>query len=153
MKDQKKRIKSTTRLFLNSTTLGISSISLGYFIFTLNGALPTIKVMTDMEGPNEGLYEGILLSCFSIGGLLGCLIALLVVKKPRSSRMIIRIIDLFTLVAIYLCSITNLWTIVAGRLLFGILLGLGGVVVSLYVKEIIPVEVYGMMSGFDKLLY
>lgn len=65
----------------------------------------------------------------------------------------IRIIDLLTIVAIFLCCLTNFWTIFAGRALFGMVLGLGVVVIPIYVKEITPVEVYGLMGGFDKLLY
>lgn len=44
-------------------------------------------------------------------------------------------------------------TIVAGRFLFGVVSGLGAVFIPLYMKEIIPVEVYGMLGGFDTLLY
>ena len=68
-----------TRLILNSTTMGISSIATAYFLCAINGSLPTIKYMTGIEGQYEGLHEGLLVSGLSIGSLVGCLIALLVV--------------------------------------------------------------------------
>lgn len=140
------------RLFLNSTSLGISSIALAYLLLNINGALPTIKVLTGINGPNEGFYEGLLVSGFSIGSLIGCLIAFVIVKIPRSNKILIRIIDLFTIVAISLSCITNFWTILAGRVLLGTVNAIGIAIVPLYFKEITPVEVYGLMGGFDKLL-
>ena len=109
--------------------------------------------MTNIEGPDEVFYEGLMVSSYSIGSLIGCFITLLIVRKLRSSRMMIRIIDLLTILAMFLCCITNFWTIFAGRALFGTVIGSGIVVIPLYFKEITPVEVYGIMSGLDKLLY
>ena len=108
--------------------------------------------MTLIDGPNEGLYEGLLVSGLFFGSFIGSFIAFLAVKQPRSSRTIIRMIDLCSLIAIYLSCITNIWTIILGRVLIGMVAGLGGVIIPVYVKEITPVEVYGMMGGFDKLL-
>lgn len=134
-------------------TLGISSIAANYLLYIFNGSLPTLKVMTDIKGkPNEGLYEGLVVSGFSVGALFGCFVAFLIVSKPRSSRAIIRVMDLMTLFAVYLSCVTNIWTIVVGRFVFGMVAGLTGVIIPLYAKEITPVEVYGMMGGFDKLL-
>lgn len=66
--------------------------------------------------------------------------------------MIIRIADLFTLLAMYLSCITNIWTIILGRVLFGVVGAVAVVYEPIYVKETTPVEAYGMMGGFDKLL-
>ena len=141
-----------TRLLLNSTTLGVSSIAGAYFIYIFNGSLATIRVMTGIEGPNEGFYEGFLVSGLFVGSLMGSLLAFYAVKKPRSSRMVIRFVDSFVLLALFLSSLPNIWAIIFGRVLIGLVGGLGGIFISLYVKEITPVEVYGMMGGFDKIL-
>ena len=141
-----------SRLLLNRTTLGISSIATSYFLYVFNGSLSTIRVMTGIEGPYEGFYEGLLVSGLFIGAIVGSFIALIAVKKSRSSRMIIRMVDLFTLIAMYLSCITNIWTIILGRVLFGVVGGVAVVFIPIFVKETTPVEVYGMMGGFDKLL-
>lgn len=109
--------------------------------------------MTGIDGPREGFYEGLLLSGSSIGSLMGCLLAILVVRKPRSSRAIIRIIDIFLLVAICLISFPDFWMIYFGRVLFGMVGGVSGCVVPIYVKEITPSEVYGVLSGIERILY
>ena len=142
-----------TRLLLNRATLGVSSIASAYFVYIFNGSLPTVKVMTEIEGPYEGFYEGLMLSGLFIGALIGSFISYFVVRKPRSSRMIIRIIDSLALIALYLSCISNIWTIIVARIFFGIGGGLTGIILPLYVKETTPVEVYGVMGGFDKLLY
>ena len=152
-KGAKGRYKSITRIIMMRLTLGISSVASNYLLYIFNGALPTLKVMTDIKGhDHEGYYEGLLVSGFSVGALVGCFIASLIVNKPRSSRNIVRIMDLMSLIAVYLSCLTIIWTIVVGRFLFGVVAGLTGVIIPLYAKEITPVEVYGMMGGFDKLL-
>ena len=38
-----------------------------------------------------------------------------------------------------------------GRILGGVVLGIGGVIVPIFVREITPVEVYGLIGGVDKI--
>ena len=121
-------------------------------MYIFNGALSTIKLMTEIDGNNEGLYEGLMVSAIAIGSLIGCVIASFIVKKPRSSRMMIRILDLFTLISIFITCVPKFGTIVAGRVLLGTVISITSVIVPIYVKEITPVEVYGMIGGIDKLL-
>lgn len=109
--------------------------------------------MTGKDGHREGFYEGLLLSGSSMGSLMGCLLAIIVVRKPRSSRTMIRIIDFFLLVAICLISFPQYWMIFSGRVLFGMVGGVSGCIVPIYLKEITPSEVYGVFSGIERILY
>ena len=57
------------------------------------------------------------------------------------------------IIALCLSCVPNIWAIIAGRLLLGAVGALGRVIIPLFVKDITPVEVYGLLGGFDKILY
>lgn len=106
-----------------------------------------------MIGPNESIYEGLLVASLYLGAIIGCIIATLMLKKVRSPRLVIKFVDLFLIIGIGLSCITNYWTILLGRIISGAVGGVNGVVLPKFIQEISPVEIYGLVGGFDKILY
>lgn len=129
---------------LFSVVIGTSAQ--GYIIYLLNGPLDTIKMILNVTQPNLGVKEGLLVASFNVGGFFGCVLGFLLVKES-SRRKVIHFIDFLVLLGTFLVAISNMYVFLLGRFIQGFSSGLYSIETVLFLKEIIPIEVYGLIGG------
>lgn len=112
----------------------------------MNDALSTVEGVLGMHEPYLSLKQGVLVTSVVVGGLLGVVITLFVVKNTPRLHLI-RIIDVILILGSLLSMVANIYCMICGRVVQGVGCGMSSVVVPLFLKEISPTDIYSIIGG------
>jgi SP family sugar:H+ symporter-like MFS transporter len=124
-------------------SVALGTFSFAYNSYLLNGPLDHVKIWINID---SSLKEGTMMSVFNFGGLIGCLIGILIVKKT-SRRLMLYLIDILLIVGTAGLYIQSFYLFILFRGIAGLGSGLTTLVTPMFLKEIIPTEIYGVLGG------
>ena len=81
--------KSFQQCLLMTLSVALGTFSFAYNSYLLNGPLDHVKIWINID---SSLKEGLMMAVFNFGGLIGCLICILIIKKT-SRRIMMFLID------------------------------------------------------------
>jgi predicted MFS family arabinose efflux permease len=95
-------------------SISIGTITQSYFAYLLNGPLDLVKDWLAVHPPGIGVKEGILVTSYSVGGFLGCIISFFIVKTTSRRKMVF-LTDFFYFLGSLGCIIPNFYIFIVGR--------------------------------------
>jgi sugar porter (SP) family MFS transporter len=137
-------------VFLWVAAAGMGALSFGYHLGVVNGPLQAIAA--DLGFASDAALEGAVVSSLLAGAAIGSLAGSgLADSFGRKKALLLDVIP--TLAGSLLCAwATSLTTILAGRLLAGLGIGLSSALVPLYISEIAPTALRGTLGSVNQLL-
>jgi SP family galactose:H+ symporter-like MFS transporter len=141
-------IKNNLFMFSIACLVSIGGILYGYDVGVISGALLFIKNTIPMTDTQTGIIVGAVLA----GGLIGTLLAG-PIGDYYGRRFLIMASSVIFILGVSLVLVANSFlTILGGRLLLGIGVGVVAVGVPLYVAEMVPAKDRGKYMTFFQLL-
>jgi sugar porter (SP) family MFS transporter len=117
-----------------STVAALGGLLFGYDTGVISGALLFIK-----KGFHLGSTgQGVVVSAVLVGAVLGAALATVLGDRVRRRTLIFSSALVFILGSIIATVATDTWTLVTGRAILGIAIGLSSSVVPVYIAEISP---------------
>jgi MFS family permease len=148
--EQPETYRSFTMVCLMAFSISLSFFYLGYTNIYYSTIPPeTISRLYHID-TDVATAEGVLNGVVSIGGLIGCLLSSFIIRN-FSRRNCLLVLDGCSLVFGFLIFIPNLYAFVIFRIGQGLCVGAFSSIAPLYLKEITPIEVSGMIGNFSQL--
>mmetsp|Transcript_12517 Transcript_12517/g.22334 ORF Transcript_12517/g.22334 Transcript_12517/m.22334 type:complete len:508 (+) Transcript_12517:211-1734(+) len=136
-----------TLVYLSAITSSLTSILLGYDVGVMSGAILYIVDGLSLNTVEEEFVIGSLNLVAAFGGLLaGKLADGLGRKKAIGVSCVIFIVG-----ASIMTTATNFWVLLAGRIVTGVGVGCGFVTSPLYISEITPPDMRGMLVSLTDI--
>ncbi|KAJ4476634.1 general substrate transporter [Lentinula aciculospora] len=137
--------KTTWFVWILVACASISGLLFGYDTGVISGALVTIgEDLTQGKQLTDGQKEFIT-SATTLGALLGGLFAG-VISDWSGRKLVLAIADIiFIAGAIVQCVCHDVWTMIGGRFLIGIGVGLASCIAPLYIQELAPTRLRGRL--------
>lgn len=135
-------LKSPTYFYSLILAACLGSISIGYqfgIFNTCSSAIASYYNYADDE--NKQLYEGLINSSLTFGGIIGSFYASSLLKTGRRSGLIL--IDIMTIISISFCFFGGIFSLILSRLLCGVSLGLNSVIIPIFITEFSPNDISG----------
>ncbi|CAD8150576.1 unnamed protein product [Paramecium pentaurelia] len=140
--------KSFQQCLLMTYSVALATFSFAYNSYLINGPLDHIRIWINIE---SSFKEGAMMTSFNFGGLVGCIIGILIVKST-SRRLMLYLIDALLIIGTAGLNIQNYQTFIFFRMIAGIGSGLTTLVTPMFLKEIIPTQIYGVLGGQNLVL-
>jgi len=99
---------------------------------------------------NKQLYEGLITSSISLGGIIGAFYSSSLIRVGRRTSLMLT--DIFSIVSIFFIYFPGIFSLIFSRLLSGICLGFNSVIVPIFIKEFSPMEISGTTGSFHSVL-
>lgn len=129
---------------------GMGALSFGYHLGVVNGPLQAIAM--DLGFAGDAALEGAVVSSLLAGAAIGSLGGSGLADSLGRKRALL-FDSVPTLAGCLLCAwATSLPTIVAGRVLTGLGIGMSSALVPLYISEIAPTALRGALGSVNQLL-
>lgn len=160
LQQSKEKSKLTRTLFIATAVACMGSLQYGYHIAELNAPQQSMTCKMNV-GNDAHIYKdcidlsdqqfGAVTAIFSIGGLIGSLIAGNMADKLGRQKVAIlaSIINLFS--SLVLFSASDFRQLFMGRVGVGFGCGLNIVITPLYINEIAPIELRGSLGTMNQL--
>lgn len=128
----------------------LGSLSIGYQLGIYNTCSSSIANYYDYKtDENKALYEGLITSSITLGGMIGAFYSSSLIKTGRKSAFII--IDVFTIISVFFCYFSGIFALIFSRLLSGVCLGLNSVIVPIFIKEFSPPNITGITGSLHSV--
>ncbi|MER2093186.1 sugar porter family MFS transporter [Saccharopolyspora rectivirgula] len=144
--------KPTSRrsVYVASAVCAIGALLFGYDTGVISGALLYLK--GPMGIADNAFLQGLVTSSLLVGAMLGAL-----TSGGMAARWGRRAVTLFAACVFAAGSVLaalspEVWTLVAGRFVIGIGVGLASVIVPMYIAEIAPTSIRGTLTSLNQLL-
>lgn len=102
--------------------------------------------MLKIDKKDGGYMLGIITSAFPLGCMLGVLVST-GLPVMHSKRLLLMWIDVLTVVVVAVSLYANLYTVVASRLMAGVVLGINVSTIPVYIRQISPISMSGAMGS------
>lgn len=135
--------KSYKECYLMTMSVALGTFSFAYNSYLFNGPLEAYKAWIDIE---DSFLEGALVASFNAGGLIGCLLGFWIVKGSSRRKMLF-LIDVLLISGTAGLMIPRFSIALFARTVAGMGAGLTSLVTPMFLKEIIPVPVYGALGA------
>jgi len=154
MKDRnKKTYKSFFFIFAFVLNSCLGSFLVGYKLGELNLLLVDLKHIYNWSGPSISIYTGLLNAMLPLGAIVGAILSgNFFSKVGRKWGMIIA--DIFGIIGSFSCIFVGLgaYPQIIGRFISGIAAGINCQLIPLYINELSPIEISGIMGSFFQCL-
>lgn len=150
IKPKEDPIKSSTFFYSLILTGCLGSLSIGYQFGIFNTCSSAIAAYYNYEhDENKQLYEGLINSSLTFGGIIGSFYASSVIKSGRRAALIL--IDILSIISIFFSYFHGIFSLILSRLLCGVSLGLNSVIIPIFITEFSPASVSGMTGSFHSV--
>lgn len=141
------RLKSTLRKIFIGLIISLSAIIFGCSLKEITSVPITVIIQKYGITISNFAAQSILIGILPLGGIFGAVITKFMI--PRSRRLTgIYIFTFINIGAIILVNITNFGILIAGRFIEGICVGYYTTIAPIYLKEIAPKELRGLLGLF-----
>ena len=144
--------KKVEKSFLVSWALavGISTLQIGYAIGVFNPLMHQMRIQLNWNG-KPSIFYGLITSMIPLGAALGSLLSNPLSKFGSKSALFCA-----NFILILGCSLTqclNLVSICLGRAVYGIAIGVFGVVVPIFLRDMSPLELTAPLGAVTTITY
>jgi SP family galactose:H+ symporter-like MFS transporter len=119
----------------------------GYDTGVISGAILFIKEAFNLSS----LMQGLVVSAVLIGAVLGAIVGGTLADRFGRRRMIVLAGIIFTVSAVGTALAPGVGTLIAGRIIIGIAIGIASFISPLYMSEISPVRIRGSLVSINQL--
>jgi len=136
------------KLYTLSALTALGWVTIGYNYSVYN---PTVSYLSKyMHWPKDEipLRHGLGFAMIPIGALLMILLILWKLSE-YSRRKLLILADIFTIIGAFLTAIEIFSVFLIGRLVLGLAMGINGLIVPIYIREMAPKEISGKMGSFS----
>eukprot|EP00638_Chattonella_subsalsa_P006603 CAMPEP_0117754464 /NCGR_PEP_ID=MMETSP0947-20121206/12847_1 /TAXON_ID=44440 /ORGANISM="Chattonella subsalsa, Strain CCMP2191" /LENGTH=387 /DNA_ID=CAMNT_0005573563 /DNA_START=102 /DNA_END=1262 /DNA_ORIENTATION=+ len=136
-----------TLVLLSAIISSLTSILLGYDVGVMSGAILYIKDDLDLTTTEEELVVGSLNLVAAFGGLVAGKAADMIGRKSAIGMACI----IFIIGATIMTASTDFWILLIGRIITGLGVGCGFVISPVYISEITPPDMRGMLVSLTDI--
>ena len=127
----------------------LGSLSLGYQFGIYNTCAGEISAYYSFSEENKQLYEGLITSSISLGGIVGAFYSSSLIKLGRRHSLILT--DIFSIISTLFCFLPGFFSLILSRLLSGVCLGLNSVIIPIFIKEFSPADISGSTGSLHSV--
>jgi MFS transporter, SP family, major inositol transporter len=142
--------KSFNKLNFMALNCMLGNVFYGYMLGVYNPIQKYIRTEYGWNNSEDSLNSGLLTALIPIGALLGCVSA-----GPISNSILVRktliIADLLAVVGVGITMVNTYLTFSIGRLISGYAVGLNSTLVPIYLSEISPKEIAGLLTSYTQI--
>jgi MFS transporter, SP family, galactose:H+ symporter len=143
----KKSKFSNSGIYIIAIISGISGMLFGYDTGVISGAILFIK----QEFSLSSLIQGIVVSAVLIGAIIGAFMGGSMADRFGRRKMIIVASIIFAAGAIGTSLAPEIITLIIGRIIVGIAIGMASFIAPLYISELSPPKIRGSLVTFNQL--
>eukprot|EP01026_Neomeris_dumetosa_P069670 TRINITY_DN6898_c0_g1_i7.p1 TRINITY_DN6898_c0_g1~~TRINITY_DN6898_c0_g1_i7.p1 ORF type:complete len:413 (+),score=25.02 TRINITY_DN6898_c0_g1_i7:43-1239(+) len=127
----------------------LGALSFGFHLGSLNGSLSAIAKELNFNG--DDFLQGLVVSSCLAGATPGSLIGGVIADSFGRKRAL-QFNSFPLLIGSIVCGFShNVWSLIFGRFVIGVGVGLSSALVPLYIGEMSPIHVRGMMGSFNQI--
>lgn len=131
-------------------TVSLGGFLYGYTIGELNLLLVNLRYLYSWTDDQQPLFDGLCNGLFGVGGMLG-VVVVLVFLMNQGRRSSLMIADVIGIIGACICIIYERDGVgvpqFIGRLIGGVAVGINSQIVPIYINEITPIEISGIMGS------
>ena len=131
-------------------TVSLGGFLYGYTMGELNLLLVNLRYLYSWTDDQKPFFEGLCNGIFGLGGMLG-VVVVLVFLSNQGRQCSLMIADIIGIIGAGICVIYESGGVgvpqFIGRLIGGIAVGINSQIVPIYINEITPIEISGIMGS------
>jgi len=139
-------------VILLTLNISIGNFFVGWCFGVFDPIQMNLVVMFDWTESEKDIYLSLISAFLPLGAVLGAFLSGPLSKKIGRRKAHI-LTDILCLIGTGITIILNVYTIIAGRLICGISIGLYSTLISVYVNEFAPYEISGLCGTIYEFFY
>lgn len=139
--------KSQFFVYLLASIAGLGGLLFGYDTGVISGAILFIKDQFQLSDE----MQGVVVSAVLLGAFLGALLSGRLADYFGRRRMIITVAFIFAIGALATAFAPEVYSLIAGRIIVGLAIGVSSYNAPLYIAEISPPKIRGALVSFNQL--
>lgn len=148
---EEKEYLSFVAVMLRVVTANWGNFYFGYSMGILNLSMDNILKVLHINPSEVSTFKGILNALMPAGAILGAVCAPLLLRQLQRRKSLI-LADLCGILAAIISLFANMYTFFVYRFVQGIATGINSAIVSIYIREFSPLQIYGAI-GFSNQFF